>query len=56
MILTLNFIAVDLIECRSASKIDSVSNSPRNYILYVKGNFKKTFPLRMWTLSVGVYF
>ena len=33
MILTLNFIAVDLIECRSASKIDSVSNSPRNYIL-----------------------
>ena len=33
MKLTLNFIAVDLIECRSASKIDSVLNSPRSYIL-----------------------
>ena len=33
MILTLNFIAVDLIECRSAFKIDSVSTSPRSYIL-----------------------
>ena len=33
MILTLNFITVDLIECRSAFKIDSVSTSPRSYIL-----------------------
>ena len=33
MKLTLNFIAVDLIECRPASKIDSVLNSPRSYIL-----------------------
>ena len=33
MILTLNVIAVDLIECRSAFKIDSVSTSPRSYIL-----------------------